>query len=36
MLEEFIPIKKYYDEGDGVKREKDYKDKNNWISSVQL
>ncbi|KAJ6385792.1 hypothetical protein OIU77_028879 [Salix suchowensis] len=40
VLEEFIPLKKKFDdnhENDGlIKKEKDSKDKKNWMSSVQL
>ena len=36
VLEEFIPMKKDCDEKDGVKKEKDCKDKKNWMSSMQL
>ncbi|KAF2316621.1 hypothetical protein GH714_041962 [Hevea brasiliensis] len=38
VLEEFIPLKKNcHDEQDGrIKKEKDAKDKKNWMSSVQL
>ena len=36
VLEEFIPMKKDCDEEDGVKKEKDCKDKKSWMSSVQL
>ena len=33
VLEKFIPMKKDCDERDGVKKEKDCKDKKNWMSS---
>ena len=36
VLEEFIPLKKDCDEDGGIKKEKDCKDKKNWMSSVQL
>ena len=36
ILEEFIPLKKDCDEDGGIKKEKDCKDKKNWMSSVQL
>ncbi|KAK6946157.1 SANT/Myb domain [Dillenia turbinata] len=38
VLEEFIPLKRdsENDDGDGVGKEKESKDKRNWMSSVQL
>ncbi|XP_057965857.1 transcription factor HHO6-like [Malania oleifera] len=36
VLEEFIPLKKDCDEDVSVKKEKDCRDKKNWMSSVQL
>ncbi|KAK9988274.1 hypothetical protein SO802_028513 [Lithocarpus litseifolius] len=36
VLEEFIPLKKDCDQNEENKKEKDYKDKKNWMSSVQL
>lgn len=36
VLEEFIPLKKDCDEEGKIKKEKDCKDKKNWMSSVQL
>lgn len=36
VLEEFIPLKKDCDKNEENKNEKDYRDKKNWMSSVQL
>lgn len=36
VLEEFIPLKMDCDEDGGANKEKDCKDKKNWMSSVQL
>jgi len=36
VLEQFIPLKKDCDQNEENKKEKDYKDKKNWMSSVQL
>lgn len=36
LLEEFIPLKKDCDRSEENKKEKDYRDKKNWMSSFQL
>ncbi|KAJ4966468.1 hypothetical protein NE237_018317 [Protea cynaroides] len=36
VIEEFIPLKRNSDDDGGVKKEKDCRDKKNWMSSVQL
>lgn len=36
VLEEFIPLKKDCDRNEENKKEKDHRDKKNWMSSVQL
>ncbi|XP_043711133.1 transcription factor HHO5-like [Telopea speciosissima] len=36
VMEEFIPLKRNSDNDGGVKKEKDCRDKKNWMSSVQL
>ncbi|KAG2705486.1 hypothetical protein I3843_05G049000 [Carya illinoinensis] len=36
LLEEFIPLKKDCDRSEETKKEKDYRDKKNWMSSFQL
>uniref|UniRef100_A0A1D1YB93 Two-component response regulator ARR18 n=1 Tax=Anthurium amnicola TaxID=1678845 RepID=A0A1D1YB93_9ARAE len=36
VLEEFMPMKRKFDEEEGVKQEKDFRDKVNWMSSAQL
>lgn len=36
VLEEFMPLKRKFEDEEGVKLEKDFRDKVNWMSSAQL